>query len=152
MGQLACDPVIQTFAHIARDVVVLVTRAEDLPGEWIAHCLTLDIVAQGDSIRTAVRAVAESLMAAVKWDVEEGIDPFEARDCAPGEYWKRLGAYQQRAAVPLDSTIDESSIEAAMVHFRIAIGKPIEDESERPSLPPTWQIAYPKSDWLSTHC
>ncbi len=152
MGQRDSTETSSPRSAFVRDVVVFVSRAEDLPGEWIAHCLTLDIVAQGDSIRNAIRAVAESVMFAIKWDLDENLDPFEVRDRAPVEYWKKLGEYQQRPGVPLDAIADESCIEAAMAHFRIAIGKPVEDEDDRPSLPPAWQIAYPLSDRPSAHC
>ena len=39
---------------------VLVTPAKDVPGQWVAHCLQLDVVTQGDSISHAFGTVFDN--------------------------------------------------------------------------------------------
>ena len=49
---------------------VLVTRSCDLPGQWVGHCLNLDVVSQGDSIEHAFQMVQEAVQFLVEEDVQ----------------------------------------------------------------------------------
>ena len=66
----------------------LVRRAVDLPGQWTAHCLELDVVTQGESVEHAIRMLAEASVMTLADDLEHGRDPFDRR--APDEYWAEL--------------------------------------------------------------
>jgi predicted RNase H-like HicB family nuclease len=66
-----------------------VTRAPDLPGKWLAHCLHLDILTQGDSVEHAFAMAQEAVELAVLEDVAQGLDPLE-RAPAPEEEWRPL--------------------------------------------------------------
>lgn len=35
--------------------------AEDLPGQWVAHCLDFDVMSQGDSLRHSLAMLSEAL-------------------------------------------------------------------------------------------
>jgi len=39
----------------------IVLPATDLPGQWVGHCLDLDLVTQGDSLRDAVESICEAV-------------------------------------------------------------------------------------------
>jgi predicted RNase H-like HicB family nuclease len=125
-------------------VWVLVTPAEDLPGQWIAHCLDLDIVTQGASVEHAFKMAAEAIMLCVVDDISNGADPFD-RKPAPQEDWATLHRYM-RGAVPFDSIPDEALDKVSAVAAAVTLGirsRPADasvDESlELP--PPAWQFA-----------
>ena len=73
---------------MACTVTVLVTPAESLPGMWVAHCLSLDVIAQGRSIQEALDAVAEAIVMVVVDDMRDNYDPLD-RTPAPREYWEK---------------------------------------------------------------
>jgi len=67
---------------------VLVKPAEDVPGQWLAHCLEVDVVTQGDSIKHVLDMISEAVPMVVEEDLSTGRDPHERR--APKEYWNEL--------------------------------------------------------------
>jgi predicted RNase H-like HicB family nuclease len=71
------------------NLIVLVMPAEDLPGQWIAHCLNLDLVTQGNSIEHALEMAGEAIQMVVADDLRDGLDPLE-RPLAPRECWDLL--------------------------------------------------------------
>jgi predicted RNase H-like HicB family nuclease len=73
--------------EVRRPLSVLVTPAADLPGQWVAHCLQLDIMSQGDSIDHAFRMICEACDLAMNSDLEDELDPFD-REPAPDEDWE----------------------------------------------------------------
>jgi predicted RNase H-like HicB family nuclease len=68
---------------------VMVEPAEDIPGLWVAHCLDLDVISQGDSPSEAVESVREAMEMTVLDDLNSGLNPSE-RGRAPEEFWARL--------------------------------------------------------------
>lgn len=80
---------------------IVLWRADDLPGQWLGHCLELDVVSQGNSLRQALEMVKEAIETILVADVQKGLDP--ARHRAPQEDWDRLwqrlqGAYPRPLA------------------------------------------------------
>jgi predicted RNase H-like HicB family nuclease len=69
-------------------VWIIIERAEDIPGEWVAHCLDFDVVAQGRDPHQAFDMASESIGMIVFDDLERGANPRERR--APEQYWQRL--------------------------------------------------------------
>ncbi len=67
---------------------VLAYPAPDLPGQWIGHCLDIDVVSHGASLEHAVRMTLEAAMIVVLDDAGQGRDPLERR--APSEEWEPL--------------------------------------------------------------
>lgn len=132
------------------NVWVLATPAERVPGEWIAHCLNLDIVSQGPSLHDALEAVREAIRMAVHDDLEQDLDPLD-RPQAPEECWEDMQRVLQRG-MPLENIDDRSRIKALVTQLRIV--RPhhpgIDGNDERmPELPESWQIAALES---MRHC
>jgi hypothetical protein len=67
---------------------VVVRPAEDLPDQWVAHCLDLDVVSQGTSFRHAMEMVFEASSMVVTDDIVSGRDPSSRR--APENFWDEL--------------------------------------------------------------
>lgn len=122
-------------------VSVLVTPATDQPGAWVAHCLNLDVVSQGDSIEHALEMVREAVVMAVNDDLEAGLDPLE-RAPAPDEYWGVFD-HVHRMGCPVDQVRDRSRITALVTKLKIT--RPdhpaLDGHGETEELPPAWQIA-----------
>ncbi len=76
-------------------VWIVIERAEDVPGEWVAHCLDFDVVMQGRDPRHALEMAKESVEMIVVDDLAAGHDPRRRR--APEEYWLRLSNILDRA-------------------------------------------------------
>src|SRR5262249_2245872 len=66
-----------------------VKRAEDLPGQWIAHCLDLDVVTQGNDASHAIQMLAEAVAMTIGHERESGRDLLAGRR-APQESWDEL--------------------------------------------------------------
>lgn len=73
----------------ARNVWVLLYPAPDIEGQWVGHCLDLDVVAQGAGLDGAVRETAAAVAASIADDLEQGLDPWD-RERAPDECWEPL--------------------------------------------------------------
>jgi predicted RNase H-like HicB family nuclease len=76
-----------------RALSLLVFPAPDVPGQWLGHCLELDIMSVGSSLQHAIRLTEEAVRECVADDLSHGLDPF-ARKPAPEEYfeeWRREG-------------------------------------------------------------
>lgn len=87
-----------------RSLSLLLTPAEDVPGQWIGHCLELDIVSVGTSAEHAAEMAREAVRDCVADDIRDGRDPF-ARRRAPEEYFEqwRLGAERRHLELGVPS-------------------------------------------------
>lgn len=70
------------------DAWVVLRRAEDVEGEWVAHCLDFDVIAQGVSMQEAAEAAKEAIGIILADDVEAKLDPYDRR--APQRFWTDL--------------------------------------------------------------
>lgn len=70
------------------DAWVVVRRAEDVAGEWVAHCLDFDVVAQGITMQEAADAAKEAVGIVLVDDVDASLDPYARR--APQRFWTDL--------------------------------------------------------------
>lgn len=130
-----------------RNVWVLVTRSDDEPGIWSAHCLDLDLVTQGETIEGAFVAARAAILMAVCDDLSDGLDPFDARSDAPEECWERLWRVL-RHAVPLESVPAErrGQLHCVVGHYKLGLPKvksdPINDAGDPwEFIPAAWQLA-----------
>ncbi len=74
------------------DLHIVVWPAEDVPGQWLAHCLGLDVVSQGNSLSHAVAMIREAVGMVLTDDLHKGLDP-QRRRAPPADWeamWKRL--------------------------------------------------------------
>jgi predicted RNase H-like HicB family nuclease len=78
-----------TIKALDRELVVLIEPAGDLPGQWVGHCLDLDIVSAGMSPEHALEMVTEAVDECIADDLANGLDPW-ARRPAPPEYYAAL--------------------------------------------------------------
>jgi predicted RNase H-like HicB family nuclease len=67
---------------------VVLWPAEDIPGQWLAHCLELDVVSQGNSLPHALEMVKEAVGDVLVSDLQRGLDPGRRR--APQEEWDHM--------------------------------------------------------------
>lgn len=57
----------------------IVTRAQDVPGAWVAECVPLGVVTQGDSLKHAIDMLAEAVNLVIEDDLSRGVDPLKVR-------------------------------------------------------------------------
>ncbi len=132
MNQVVKNMLPRITPHV---LTVLVTRAEELPGLWVSHCLNLDVISQGETIPKAVEALKEAVLMVMNEDESEGLDPFD-RERAPEECWHLLGQIM-REGVPVDSVEDERTIEAVVTQFRVLRV----EQTQLEQVPEPWQVA-----------
>lgn len=122
---------------------ILVTPAESLPGQWVAHCLNIDLVTQGNSIDHAFEMAREAVTMVVEDDLRNSLDPLE-RPSAPAECWELLQGVVKEGR-PLSDIADRRDVTAAVGMLRVVVSHDVLPEHARPPevemLPPAWQIA-----------
>lgn len=64
---------------------VLLFPPEDLPSVWLAHCLEIDVITQGNSVPHAIEMLLEAVEMTWNADVVHHLNPFRRR--APEEEW-----------------------------------------------------------------
>lgn len=67
---------------------VVLRPASDLPGQWVAHCLDVDVVTYGDSPRHALEMSKEAVEMVFVDDLIANREPLDRR--APRQYWDEL--------------------------------------------------------------
>jgi len=70
------------------DLHVVLWPADDVPGQWLAHCLELDVVSQGNSLSHALDMLKEAVGQVLVSDLQKKVDPMRRR--APQEDWDRM--------------------------------------------------------------
>jgi hypothetical protein len=146
LAALAELPSDWTMMHFAETTMtVLVTPSEDVPGQWVAHCLNIDVVTQGDSVQHAFMMVKEAVLQVVLDDIAHGLDPLE-RPRASEDLWE-LVTTTLREGCPVPAIEDQRRITAAIGALHVRVPRDALPERARPAvpevdmLPPAWQIA-----------
>lgn len=128
---------------VSATLPVLVTPARDVPGQWIAHCLSLDLVTQGESLQHAFMMAHEAILQVVNDDIRQGLDPLDRAE-APTECWDVLNS-TLRHGRPLMGVDDVSQIKSAVGYVQVSVNADALPNRPRLSevemLPPAWQIA-----------
>ncbi len=102
-----------------RDLRVLVTRS-DVPGQWVSHCLDIDVVSQGGSIDDAMEMLREAVAICVEDDLGEGEGlPLEGRRRAPSEYLETWGEIMKNGR-PLGD-VDPARVQAVASLLRVQL-------------------------------
>ena len=121
-----------------RNVWVLVTRSEEMPDKWVAHCLDLDIVTQGDSVDHAFAMAREAVNMVIQDDLAEGLNPFD-RQPAPGEDWAELYSLMHdgvpRDAIPVE---ERGAVTAVAAQLRLDVVSRSEETGT--FAPELWQL------------
>jgi len=66
---------------------VKISPAEDVPGQWLAHCLDFGVMTQGDSPQHALEMVIEAVTMVIEDDREKGFNPHCRVLTDPEEEW-----------------------------------------------------------------
>ncbi len=117
---------------------VLVTPAEDVPEQWVGHCLDLDVVSQGSCPEGALKATKEAVLMVLRDDLEKGLDSTKERQRAPREYWDRLSKVLRDGGtleVVEDRLALRSKIQAMATQFRFVNG-----EKGLADISPMWRL------------
>jgi hypothetical protein len=103
------------------DLWMLVKPAPDVRGEWIAHCLNLDIISQGTSAIDALKMLMEAVTITVLDDMAKGRDPGKRRS-APDDAWAEWNdILKQGHRVPTSSL--ENSVGRIVLQAHLAVKK-----------------------------
>lgn len=62
----------------------------EVNGQWVAHCLPIDLVSQGNDPAHAIEMIAEAIEMVAEHHVSEGREPFAGMETAPLECWEML--------------------------------------------------------------
>jgi predicted RNase H-like HicB family nuclease len=65
---------------------VFLTRAPDVEGQWVGHCLEVDVVSQGQTMREAFEATREAVELVILDDLGSAREPTQRS--APREEWE----------------------------------------------------------------
>ncbi len=96
---------------------VFLTRAPDVAGQWVGHCLEVDVVSQGNSLRHAYEMTREAVEMVVLDDLDLGREP--TLRSAPREEWE--AAYRVvQSANPKLYTLAELFEHESEMHFALA--------------------------------
>ncbi len=122
------------------DFWVLIEPADDVPGQWVAHCLNLDVMSQGNSPLHARDMIAEAIALTLADDFEHHRNPW-TRPSAPKEFWDKLqDVFENGRQVRL------SEIDVAQPGLRLAMLLPFnivkvdEPQPIEEAVPPPWLI------------
>jgi hypothetical protein len=111
--------------------------ADDVPGDWIAHCLDVDVALQGPSIEAAFIIARDAMLSIVLEDIGNGRDPLEHRKKAPPEDWERLHELQRDGSVGMVPMAFEGDVGAAALQLHI-VTWPLEKKAKADQLPTAW--------------
>lgn len=67
---------------------VFLSRAPDVEGQWLGHCLEVDVVTQGDSMHHAYAMAREAVEMVILDDLNAGREP--TLRAAPPEEWEAV--------------------------------------------------------------
>ena len=73
---------------------VVIYPAPDLPGQWLSHCLELDLISQGNTPVHTLDMMAEAIQLCADENVREGRPPLAFRS-APSEIWEMAGTAEE---------------------------------------------------------
>lgn len=97
---------------------VYLTRAPDLDGQWVGHCLDVDVVSQGDSLKQAYEMTREAVEIVVLDDLNTGREPAERS--APREEWAAAYAKVKQHSEPKLLTLGELFEQQDALHVAMA--------------------------------
>lgn len=139
----------ESMKDFARNFWVLVKPAEDVPGQWVGHCLELDIVSVGTSLTHAIEMTAEAACECIADDLSNDRYPLDRRP-APAEFFSELSRLQRDGVFVQanDLPVDPPAIAAVQLKIRMMPVQPIERQQTFAAggscfeqLPPAWFMA-----------
>jgi predicted RNase H-like HicB family nuclease len=122
---------------------VLVRPAPDVAGQWVAHCLDLDVVTQGNDFQHALRMLSEAVWMVMVADFELGRDPLK-RTRAPEEDWSELYRVQREGTLTNITVVSDRVVAAVQLHVKVGLNvgrERLREASDVEALPPAWMVA-----------
>lgn len=120
-----------------RNVWVIARPAEDVPGQWVGHCLDFDIISVGTSLQHALAMTAEAVCVCLEDDIKCGAGAF-SRSPAPPEYWAERDRVISQGTY---GTPPENKKIVVVTQFRIELHeKRNDDDTCVQQLPPAWML------------
>jgi predicted RNase H-like HicB family nuclease len=96
----------------------VVTRADDVPGAWVAECVPLGVITQGDSLRHAIEMLVEAVDMVVDDDLSRGVDPLKTRVPLPGSV-EELATLMSHPLQPVDIAHADDKVSTVLVLVRV---------------------------------
>jgi predicted RNase H-like HicB family nuclease len=127
------------------DFRVLIQRAADVPGQWVAHCLNVDVMSQGDSPLDARDSLLEAFQIVFEHEIDCGRNPLD-RKAAPQEYFDLWNRVMQHGR---PGNFSETAVDASTAYIATMLCVTAEmvdhhaEIVEEPGcgVPPAWVIA-----------
>jgi hypothetical protein len=138
--------------HLTLNLWVHAHPADDAADQWVAHCLDLDVVSQGDNLAHALQMVAEASAMVVAEDMKRGAEPLARR--APDECWD---AVQKLTATPslrplsrqeiatLDPKAEVEVVANVVMTVRVDISATVGPSSSRRQSEDSLMLAFKRS-------
>jgi predicted RNase H-like HicB family nuclease len=124
-----------------RQFSVLVRRDEELPDQWVAHCLSWDLVSQGDSPAHALKMVCEAIGLVIEEDRQDGRDPSD-RPAAPSDMWHLFARVQETGTRISSADVDRFALDLGRpVLFAVIVYWHDKRDDLPASVPPPFMIA-----------
>lgn len=101
-----------------RNFWLLVKPADDVPGQWVGHCLELDILSVGESVQEAIQRTSEAMCESIMDDIQHGRSPL-ARRPAPPEYTTELNRVLSEGRQVTQLAGNERGMVALQLHARL---------------------------------
>lgn len=96
----------------------ILTRASDVPGAWVAECIPLGVITQGDSLQHAIEMLVEAVDLVVDDDLARGADPLKVRAPIPGST-EELMALMSHPLQPIDIAHADASVSTVLVMVQV---------------------------------
>lgn len=120
--------------------------AEDLPGQWVAHCLDLDVVSQGNSLQHAIEMICEAV-AMMMADRASGRDKSQTQR-APEEYYDLLFyVLQTGERLNADELLAKPEKTVAVIAGQILVEQ--RDNHPESRVPAAWEIDAARRNQLN---
>ena len=143
-----------------QNVWILVFPAEDLTGTWLAHCLDLDVMSFGGSVREALDNVRTTSFEVIANEIEHGRDPFARRARVEDTLWNTLNDVVKRGEPIQDlATLETNDLTCLVTQARIHIHRaPLRPPAE--ARPTPLRVHDPAADdirdvpfyWATANC
>lgn len=133
------------------DLWIVVKRAPDLDSVWLAHCLSLDLFAQGDTEEAAFKDLMTLVNETVIDDLVASLDPSRRGAKTPAEDWEELSRITRKGArVRLNFAALPPRKRRALAinaHYQVELVprrvREVRERVEVENIPPAWQLVAP---------
>jgi predicted RNase H-like HicB family nuclease len=100
------------------NLFITLQRSDEMPGKWVAHCLDVDVVSYGESLKDAIDMIKEAVEMVFVEDFSSGREPLERR--APkvlwDEMWKNL--LPHTVTLPMEDVLKKPDSEIRYAVFQ----------------------------------